>query len=92
MAIAKHPRGALRNDRAESANLAFRALRPNRKFSSRSPDQFLAEIADRHPERLVAQRAPMDRALWLPERFQDFLPATRELLAQAVKQRIEQPA
>lgn len=83
--------GVSRKDRDEIANLAFLGARPNRKISSRSPDQYLAEIADRHPERLLAQCVPMDRALWRPERFQDFLAARRELLAHAVNRLIEVP-
>jgi len=83
--------GVSRKDRDEIANLAFLAARPNRKISARPPDQYLAEIADKHPERLEAQRVPMDRTLWRLDRFQDFLAARRELLAQAINNLIEKP-
>jgi hypothetical protein len=83
--------GVSRKDRDEIANLAFLAARPNRKISSRPPDQYLAEIADEHPERLEAQCVPMDHSLWKLDRFQDFLAARRELLAQAINNLIEKP-
>jgi hypothetical protein len=76
--------GVSRKDRDEIANLAFLASRPNKKISSRPPNEYLAEIADKHPGRLEAQSIPMERGLWQVERFQDFLAARRELLATAV--------
>lgn len=83
--------GVPRKDRDEIANLAFLGARPNRKISARQPDQYLAEIADKHPERLQAQSIPMDRTLWKVERFQDFLAARRELLASAINELLESP-
>ncbi|MCC6874027.1 MAG: hypothetical protein IT378_06940 [Sandaracinaceae bacterium] len=80
--------GVGRRDRDEIANLAFLAARPNRKISDRLPEQYLAEIADAHPERLVAQSIPMDRDLWKLDRFQDFLAARRALLAGALNELI----
>ncbi|MGH9315518.1 MAG: GmrSD restriction endonuclease domain-containing protein [Thermoanaerobaculia bacterium] len=83
--------GVSRKDRDEIANLAFLAAKPNRKISSRPPQLYLAEIADKHPDRLTAQSIPSDRELWKLDRFQDFLAARRELLAAAVNDLIENP-
>jgi hypothetical protein len=83
--------GVARKDRDEIANLAFLAARPNRKISKRPPHQYLAEIAAKHPERLEAQCVPMEPALWELDRFQDFLAARRELLAEAINKLIEKP-
>jgi hypothetical protein len=83
--------GISRHDRDEIANLAFLAARPNRLISSQPPDQYLAKIADTHPERLTAQSVPLDRSLWHVDRYQDFLAARRELLAQAVNDLIANP-
>jgi len=58
----------------------------------RQPREYLAEIADLHPERLEAQFVPMDRKLWKLDRFEDFLAARRKLLASAVNRLIEHPA
>lgn len=80
-----------RKDRDEIANLAFLAARPNRKISARPPEQYLSEIADKHPDRLDVQCIPMDRSLWELERFQDFLAARRELLAKGINDLIENP-
>lgn len=83
--------GVRRKDRDEIANLAFLAARPNRKISARPPEEYLAEIAQDHPDRLVAQCIPMDPALWRLDRFQDFLAARRTLLAAAVNDLIATP-
>jgi hypothetical protein len=76
--------GVSRRDRDEIANLAFLAARPNRKISSRPAQEYLPEIADKHPERLIAQCIPMNRRLWRTENFQSFLEERRALLAQSV--------
>lgn len=83
--------GISRRDRDEIANLAFLAARPNRQISKRPPDQYLAEIAAEHADRLEAQCIPMDRKLWRLENFGTFLAARRELLAAAVNELIESP-
>lgn len=83
--------GVRRKDRDEIANLAFLAAKPNRQISAKPPHEYLAPIADKHPERLVAQCIPMDRDLWRIERFQDFLAARRELLAKSINELIADP-
>ncbi len=80
-----------RRDRDQIANLAFLAAKPNRKISARPPEEYLAEIAEAHPERLEAQCVPMDRQLWRLDRFQEFLVARRKLLADAVSALIRNP-
>lgn len=84
-------RGVRRKDIDEIANLAFLAARPNRQISKSPPDVYLAQIADAHPQRLVAQCIPMDRALWKLERYQDFLAERRKLLAKSINDLIENP-
>ncbi|MBN1545234.1 MAG: DUF262 domain-containing protein [Syntrophaceae bacterium] len=81
-----------RKDIDEIANLAFLGSRPNRKISNKSPDIYLAEIADKHPGRLEAQCVPLDRDLWKLDRYQDFLEQRRSLLAKAVNKLLENPA
>lgn len=83
--------GVRRKDRDEIANLAFLAARPNKKISNKPPEEYLSEIADKHPTRLEAQCIPMDRSLWRIDRFQDFLAARREILATAINELIEDP-
>ncbi len=83
--------GIRRKDRDEIANLAFLAARPNKKISNRPPEEYLAEIAEKHGGRLEAQSVPMDRSLWRLDRFQDFLAARRLLLSRAVTELVEAP-
>ena len=81
-----------RKDIDEIANLAFLMARPNKQISNRKPCEYLADIAKKHPNRLVAQSVPMDRNLWKLKRFQDFLAARRELLAKAVTKLLRDPS
>jgi hypothetical protein len=83
--------GVRRKDRDEIANLAFLAAKPNRQISAKPASEYLPAIADAHPERLVAQCIPMDRSLWKIERFQDFLAARRELLAESINDLLDNP-
>jgi hypothetical protein len=83
--------GVSRKDRDEIANLAFLAAKPNRQISKRPPEQYLAEIAIQHADRLAAQCIPTDRALWKLENYQRFLAARRELLARGVEELLENP-
>ena len=80
-----------RKDIDEIANLAFLAAKPNRQISKQMPEKYLAEIADKHPDRLKAQCIPMDRNLWKLNRYQEFLAERRLLLADAINRLIESP-
>jgi len=83
--------GVATKDRDEIANLAFLAAKPNKQISMRSPSQYLAEIAENHPDRLKAQSIPMDRSLWKLECFQQFLASRRELLGAAINDLVKDP-
>lgn len=84
-------RGERRKDIDEIANLAFLMARPNKQISKREPQEHLPEIAEKHPNRLIAQSVPTDRNLWKLDRFQDFLAARRNLLAKAVTELLRDP-
>jgi len=84
--------GMKRKDIDEIANLAFLMARPNKQISKREPVEYLAEIADKHPDRLTAQCIPMSRELWRLDRFQDFLAERRRLLAKAVTDLLQRPS
>lgn len=70
--------------RDEMANLAFLSQKANKQITAREPQVYLAEIAEHDPARLEAQCVPMDRSLWVMDRFEDFLEVRRELLAKAM--------
>jgi hypothetical protein len=65
------------------ANFTFLTQETNLKVSDRAPAEYLAEYADRDPSLLESHWIPLDRELWKPENYLDFLVARRELLAKA---------
>lgn len=71
------------------ANLAFLGQKANRRFLAREPADYLAEIAEHDPARLEAQFVAMDRSLWELDRYEDFLAARRQLLADTMNQILE---
>ena len=68
----------------ELANRAALAQEPDQAVVGAPPSEYLPEVEDSHPGALRAQSIPMDRELWDPERYEDFLAARRRLLAQAM--------
>lgn len=68
------------------ANFTFLTQETNLQVSDRDPQEYLPEIAEKHPGVLESHWIPMDRELWKVERYLDFLEARRELLAQAANQ------
>jgi len=79
-------RGVDRYTRDEMANIAFLGQKANRRILARKPADYLAEIAEHDSARLEAQFVPMDRALWELDRYEDFLIARRQLLAESMNQ------
>ncbi len=57
-----------------------------KEYRGTSPAEYLPEVEDNQPGALRAQSVPMDRTLWEPERFLDFLAARRQLLAVAMNE------
>ena len=56
----------------------------------RSPEEYLAEVEERHPGALASQWIPSDPGLWRVDRYLDFLAARRELLAGAANAFLDQ--
>ncbi|MCL6512224.1 MAG: DUF262 domain-containing protein [Anaerolineae bacterium] len=75
--------------RDEMANIAFLSQKANRKILTREPAEYLAQIAESAPHRLEAQFVPMDRSLWRLDRYEAFLAARRELLANAMNEELK---
>ncbi|WP_420617291.1 GmrSD restriction endonuclease domain-containing protein [Candidatus Palauibacter sp.] len=73
----------------ELANRAFLARKAPREVRSSPPSEYLAKVDDDQPGALRAQSIPLDRELWNPERYRDFLSVRRQLLAQAINEYIE---
>ncbi|MGK5682122.1 GmrSD restriction endonuclease domain-containing protein [Actinoplanes sp. URMC 104] len=65
------------------ANFCFLTQQTNLKIGKRSPEEYFAEVEAKQPGALASQWIPLERDLWKPENYLDFLSARRELLASA---------
>lgn len=71
----------------EIANLAFVGGDTNRRLGRRSPFEYFPEIiAQRGEDALRSQCIPMDRTLWKPEAYREFLRARRTEMCSAVNE------
>ena len=68
------------------ANRALLGQPAPKEYRGASPAEYLPEVEEFQPGALRAQSVPMDRELWRPERFLDFLAARRRLLAEAMNE------
>ena len=64
------------------ANIAFITKRKNLKIGSKSPAEYLGELADQNLENLRSQWIPTDPALWRPNAYGKFLDQRSRLLAE----------
>ena len=71
------------------ANRVFLTQEPSLEPGQSSPADYLSGVAENRLEALHAQSVPMDRELWEPERFLEFMAARRNLLAKAINEYIE---
>ena len=67
-----------------AANRVLLAQPAPKERRAASPAEYLLEVDEDQPGALRAQSVPLDRDLWRPERFLDFLAARRRLLAGAM--------
>jgi hypothetical protein len=65
------------------ANFCFLTSGSNKQISSRLPQDYLSDIAEKLPGVLESQWIPTDPALWAVDRYPDFLTERRRLLAGA---------
>ncbi len=70
-------------------NRVFLGQKPSLAHRRSSPADYLPEIEEKFSGALKAQSMPMDRSLWSPERFVDFMSARRTLLIKAINEYIE---
>ena len=64
------------------ANFTFLTQSANLWILDREPEDYFPEVEKRHPGALQSHWIPMDKSLWKPENYPDFLTARRKLLAQ----------
>lgn len=72
------------------ANFMFLTQETNLDISNRSPEEYLEEVAGKHPGALESQWVPMDRELWKMENYREFLEARRKLLAEAANRFLDE--
>ncbi len=61
----------------------------NRTKSAVTAAEYLAEVKARHPHAMKLQLIPEDEELWKLERYEDFLSARRQMLADALNEYLE---
>jgi len=71
------------------ANFTFLTQDTNLQISDSKPEEYLEEIAIKHPGALESHWIPMDKELWKIENYLEFLKARRELLANAANEFLE---
>ena len=71
------------------ANFTFLTKETNLKVSNKDPSQYLADYAQKDRDLLESHWIPTDPQLWRVDRYQDFLAARREALAEAANEFLE---
>lgn len=64
-------------------NFCFLTKNSNLQISNRPPAEYFTEIQSQHPDALESQWIPLDRELWQPENYGEFLRKRQQLLADA---------
>lgn len=72
------------------ANFCFLSQGTNLKIGKQAPETYFAEAETNHPGVLASQWIPTDPSLWRVDRYDDFLAARRELLAEAAESFLEE--
>lgn len=65
------------------ANFTFQTQDTNLWITNRSPEDYFEEVEKKHPGALASHWIPMEKDLWKPERYLDFLKERRRLIAKA---------
>ncbi len=73
--------GVSARDANNMGNIAFQTRETNRLIGSRSPEDYMPEVATDWPGALESQWIPTDRELWRVENYHQFLDARQRLLA-----------
>lgn len=68
-------------------NFCFLTKDTNLHILDRLPELYFPEVEEKHPGSLASQWIPMDESLWKISRYEDFLVARKELLADEANKR-----
>ena len=79
--------GYSRNEVNALANFTFLTKETNLKVSNRHPAEYIPEYVPKHPGAVASHWMPLnDDTIWQLDKYQDFLKARRELLAEAANE------
>ena len=84
-----YEKGYERSDVNAIANFTFQTQETNLWISKRAPEEYFEEVENNHPGALVSHWIPMDKELWKPDRYLDFLTERRKLIANAANEFLE---
>jgi len=84
-----YEKGYERSEVNAVANFTFQTQETNLWIGKKLPEKYFEEVAAKHPGALESHWIPMDKTLWKPERYRDFLKERRILFAQAANDFLE---
>jgi len=84
-----YEKGYERSDVNAIANFTFQTQETNLWISKRAPEEYFEEVENNHPGALVSHWIPIDKELWKPDRYLDFLTERRKLIANAANEFLE---
>jgi len=84
-----YEKGYERSDVNAIANFTFQTQETNLWIGKRAPEKYFEEVEKNHPGTLASHWIPMDRELWKPDRYLDFLAERRKLIATAANEFLE---
>ena len=84
-----YEKGYERSDVNAIANFTFQTQETNLWIGKRAPEEYFEEVENNHPGALASHWIPMDKELWGPERYLEFLTERRKLIANAANEFLE---
>jgi len=78
-----------RSDVNAIANFTFQTQETNLWIGKRAPEEYFEEVEKNHPGALASHWIPMDKELWKPDRYLNFLVERRKLIAKAANEFLE---
>jgi len=84
-----YEKGYERSEVNAVANFTFQTQETNLWIGKKLPEKYFEEVAAKHPGALESHWIPMDKELWKPERYRDFLGERRTLIAKAANDFLE---
>jgi len=84
-----YEKGYERSDVNAIANFTFQTQETNLWIGKRAPEEYFENVEKNHPGALASHWIPMDKELWKPDRYIDFLTERRKLIANAANEFLE---